>query len=76
MTKTTQIIWDHNSDEPGWYARYNDTDNSEINNHDEFLDSEDPEEDNSTLEVLTTIAAPKGMTDDGGNILGDITFHR
>ena len=74
--KTTQIIWDHNSDEPGWYARYNDTGNDDINHHDELLDSEDVDEDDEHLELLATIAAPKGMTNEGGNLLGEVTLHR
>lgn len=74
--KTTRIIWDHNSDEPGWYARYNDAGNDAINHHDELLDSKGVDDDDSDLQLLAAIAAPRGMTDEGGNLLGKVTFHR
>lgn len=74
--KTTEIIWDRNSDKPGWHARYNDAGNDDINHHDELLVSENVEEEESDLELLAAIAAPKGMTDEGGNLIGEVTFSR
>ncbi len=73
--KTTRIIWDHNSDIPGWYARYNDPGNESINHQDNYLDCEDPEESTAKLLARATREAPQGMTDETGSLLGEVTFH-
>lgn len=78
--KTTKIIWDYNSNTPGWYARYNDPGNDSINHHDNYLDCDDHEMDSAYLVEIATNEAPKEMTKgvrwENLELLGEVSIER